>query len=162
VTRRHRSTCTRATSRPARAALTLVNGRLRERDRFGSCRVAAHRQQPDLGARLRIGVGVGPIGLFKAYVLREELDHLWTYKTRDGVANFLWGWLDVAVAAALGNGEARRHVGQALRWHRRLMRSCGPLWVVESLNTTIKGVIRRGRGVKDDTMLLLKLKWATT
>src|SRR5207249_10581281 len=32
--------------------------------------------------------------LFKAYVLREELDHLWTYKTRDGVANFLWGWLE--------------------------------------------------------------------
>ena len=37
--------------------------------------------------------------LFKAYVLREELDHLWTYRTRDGVANFLWGWLE------------------ALRWH---------------------------------------------
>src|SRR6267142_1791738 len=34
----------------------------------------------------------------------------------------------VAVAAAPGNGEARRHVGQALRWHRRLLRSCGPLW----------------------------------
>src|SRR6059036_2804671 len=32
--------------------------------------------------------------LFKAYVLREELDHLWTYTTRDGVANFLWGWLE--------------------------------------------------------------------
>src|SRR3984893_18163994 len=32
--------------------------------------------------------------LFKAYVLREELDHLWTYTTHDGVANFLWGWLE--------------------------------------------------------------------
>src|SRR5262249_35402778 len=38
--------------------------------------------------------------LFKAYVLREELDHLWTYKTRDGVAGFLFGWL------------------KALRWQR--------------------------------------------
>jgi transposase len=31
--------------------------------------------------------------LFKAYVLREQLDRLWTYKTRDGVAQFLFGWL---------------------------------------------------------------------
>lgn len=38
--------------------------------------------------------------LFKAYVLREELDRLWTYKTREGVATFLFGWL------------------KALRWQR--------------------------------------------
>ena len=33
--------------------------------------------------------------------------------------------------------------------------------VVESLNTTIKGVLRRARGMRDEEMLLLKLKWAT-
>ena len=33
--------------------------------------------------------------------------------------------------------------------------------VVESLNTTIKGVLRRARGIRDETMLLLKLKWAS-
>ena len=33
--------------------------------------------------------------------------------------------------------------------------------VVESLNTTIKGVLRRARGMRDETMLLLKLKWAS-
>ena len=38
--------------------------------------------------------------LFKAYVLREQLDRLWTYKTRTGVLNFLLGWI------------------QALRWQR--------------------------------------------
>src|SRR2546428_7991892 len=32
--------------------------------------------------------------LFKAYVLREQLDRLWTYKTRTGVLNFLNGWSD--------------------------------------------------------------------
>jgi hypothetical protein len=31
--------------------------------------------------------------------------------------------------------------------------------VVESLNTTIKSVIRRARGMRDEAMLLLKLKW---
>jgi transposase len=30
--------------------------------------------------------------------------------------------------------------------------------VVESLNTTIKAVIRRARGMRDEAMLLLKLK----
>jgi hypothetical protein len=29
------------------------------------------------------------------------------------------------------------------------------------LNTTIKAVLRRARGMRDDAMLLLKLKWAT-
>ena len=34
--------------------------------------------------------------------------------------------------------------------------------VVESINTTIKGVLRRARGMRDEQMLLLKLKWAPT
>jgi len=38
--------------------------------------------------------------LFKAYVLREQLDRLWTYKTRLGVLTFLLGWI------------------RALRWQR--------------------------------------------
>ena len=33
--------------------------------------------------------------------------------------------------------------------------------VVESINTTIKAVLRRARGMRDKEMLLLKLKWAT-
>ena len=33
--------------------------------------------------------------------------------------------------------------------------------VVESINTTIKAVLRRARGMRDEAMLLLKLKWAT-
>ena len=32
--------------------------------------------------------------LFKAHVLREQLDRLWTYKRRTGVSNFLNGWID--------------------------------------------------------------------
>jgi transposase len=31
--------------------------------------------------------------LFKAYVLREQLDRLWMYKTRPGVLNFVLGWI---------------------------------------------------------------------
>lgn len=100
--------------------------------------------------------------LFKAYVLREELDHLWTYKTRDGVANFLWGWLEALRWQRLPEMEK---LGDTLVTHfDGIAAFCDHavrFGVVESLNTTIKGVIRRGRGMTDETMLLLKLKWAT-
>ncbi len=33
--------------------------------------------------------------------------------------------------------------------------------VVEAVNTTIKGVLRRARGMRDEAFLVLKLKWAT-
>jgi hypothetical protein len=33
--------------------------------------------------------------------------------------------------------------------------------VVESINTTITAMLRRARGMRDEEMLLLKLKWAT-
>lgn len=100
--------------------------------------------------------------LFKAYVLREQLDRLWTYGTRPGVLNFLLGWL------------------QALRWQRLPeMHRLGDFLfrhlegiaaycdhpvrfgVVEAINTTIKAVLRRARGMRDERMLLLKLKWIT-
>ncbi len=100
--------------------------------------------------------------LFKAYVLREELDHLWTYTTRDGVANFLWGWLEALRWQRLPEMEK---LGDMLVKHfDGIAAFCDHavrFGVVESLNTTIKGVLRRGRGMKDETMLLLKLKWAT-
>jgi transposase len=100
--------------------------------------------------------------LFKAYILREQLDRLWTYKTPQGVGDFLLGWL------------------QALRWQRLPeMERLGTFLVkhlegiaaycfhpvrfgvVESINTTIKAVLRRARGMRNDAVLLLKLKWAT-
>ena len=100
--------------------------------------------------------------LFKAYVLREQLDRLWRYTTRERVAGFLFGWL------------------KALRWQRLPeMEKLGDLLVghfdgiaaycdhavrfgvVEAVNTTIKAVLRRARGMRDEAFLVLKLKWAT-
>ena len=100
--------------------------------------------------------------LFKAYVLREELDRLWTYNTRDGVANFLWGWLEALRWQRLPEMEK---LGDTLVHHiDGIAAYCDHpvrFGVVESLNTTIKAVLRRARGMRDDAMLLLKLKWAT-
>ena len=97
--------------------------------------------------------------LFKAYVLREQLDRLWTYKTRDGVARFLFGWLKALRWQRLPEMEK---LGDTLVNHfDGIAAYCDHpvrFGVVESLNTTIKGVLRRARGMRDETMLLLKLK----
>ena len=100
--------------------------------------------------------------LFKAYVLREQFDRLWTYKTREGVAQFLYGWLKALRWQRLPEMEK---LGDTLVNHfDGIAAYCDHpvrFGVVESLNTTIKGVLRRARGMRDETMLLLKLKWAS-
>ncbi len=100
--------------------------------------------------------------LFKAYVLREELDRLWTYKTREGVAEFLFGWLKALRWQRLP--EMERLADTLVKHFDGIAAYCDHavrFGVVESLNTTIKGVIRRARGMRDETTLLLKLKWAS-
>ena len=78
--------------------------------------------------------------LFKAYVLREQLDRLWTYKTRDGVARFLFGWLKALRWQRLPEME---RLGDTLvnhlRRHCRLLRPSGRFGVVESLNNHYQG-----------------------
>lgn len=100
--------------------------------------------------------------LFKAYVLREQLDRLWTYRTRCGVLDFLLGWFKALRWQRLPEME---RLGDFLLTHIDGIAAYSDhdvrFGVVESLNTTIKAVLRRARGMRDETMLLLKLKWAT-
>jgi transposase len=100
--------------------------------------------------------------LFKAYVLREQLDRLWLYKTRPGVLNFLLGWIRALRWQRLPEMERLgdflfRHVEGIAAYCDHPVR----FGVVESINTTIKAVLRRARGMRDEQLLLLKLKWAT-
>jgi transposase len=100
--------------------------------------------------------------LFKAYVLREQLDRLWTSKTRPGVLTFLMGWFKALRWQRLPEMEQLgdfllKHIEGIAAYGDHLVR----FGVVESINTTIKAVLRRARGMRDEDMLLLKLKWAT-
>jgi transposase len=100
--------------------------------------------------------------LFKAYVLREQLDRLWAYKTRPGVLNFLMAWFKALRWQRLPEMERLgdfllKHVDGIAAYCDHHVR----FGVVESINTTIKAVLRRARGMRDEEMLLLKLKWAT-
>ena len=101
--------------------------------------------------------------LFKAYVLREQLDRLWTYKTRTGVLNFLLGWIDaLALATPPGDGTRRATSSSGMSRaspptadHPRALRRRR----VDQHHH--QGGPARARGMRDETMLVLKLKWAT-
>ena len=100
--------------------------------------------------------------LFKAYMLREQLDRLWSYKTRPGVLNFLMGWFKALRWQPLPEMERLgdfllKHIEGIAAYCDHAVR----FGVVESINTTIKAVLRRARGMHDEETLLLKLKWAT-
>jgi transposase len=100
--------------------------------------------------------------LYKAYVLREQLDQLWTYKTRAGLARFLEGWRRALRWQRLP--EMNKLGDFLLRHFDGIAAYCDHpvrFGVVESLNTTIKAILRRARGMRDEKMLVLKLKWAT-
>jgi transposase len=100
--------------------------------------------------------------LFKAYVLREQLDRLWTYTRRTGVLNFVNGWIDALRWQRLPEMD---RLGEFLFKHiEGIAAYCDHpvrFGVVESINTTIKAVLRRARGMQNEVMLVLKLKWAT-
>jgi len=76
--------------------------------------------------------------LFKAYVLLEQLDRLWTYKTREGVPGSPFGWLKalrwqrLPEMEKLGDTLVSHFDGIAAYCNHRVR-----FGVVESLNTTI-------------------------
>lgn len=100
--------------------------------------------------------------LFKAYVLREQLDRLWTYRTRPGVLSFQMSWFKAlrwqCLTEMVRLGDfLLTHINGIAAYCDRPLR----FGVVESINTTIKAVIRRARRMRDEALLLLKLKRAT-
>ena len=74
--------------------------------------------------------------------------------------NFLNGWIDALRWQRLPEMD---RLGQFLFTHiEGIAAYCDHpvrFGVVESINTTIKAVLRRARGMRDETMLVLKLKW---
>jgi transposase len=100
--------------------------------------------------------------LFKAYILREQLDRLWSYVTPGGVRRFLTGWIKALRWQRLPEMQKlgaflQRHLDGIVAYCRHRVR----FGVVEGLNTTIKAILRRARGMRDERHLVLKLRWAT-
>jgi transposase len=95
--------------------------------------------------------------LFKAYVLKESLDRLWTYRYEGAMLSYLEHWIDQLRWQRLRPFEKlaamlMKHLDGILNYCRTKV----PLGMVEAINGNIKSLLRRGRGYKNLRYLLLK------
>lgn len=94
---------------------------------------------------------------FKAYILKESLDRLWTYRSEGAMLNSPQRWIDQLRWQRLEPFQklaqmSLDHLDGILDYCRTKV----PLGVVEAVNGDIKSLLRRGRGSKNLRYLLLK------
>jgi transposase len=95
--------------------------------------------------------------VFKAYLLKESLDRLWTYHYEGAMLNYLRRWIDQLRWQRLKPFQRLAemlldHLDGILNYCRTKL----PLGVVEAVNGNIQSLLRRGRGYKNLRYLLLK------
>jgi transposase len=95
--------------------------------------------------------------VLKAYLLKESLDRLWTYRYEGAMLRYLQNWMDQLRWQRL---KAFEKLAQMLLDHLEgILNYCRtkvPMGVVEAVNGNIKSLLRRGRGYKNLHYLLLK------
>jgi transposase len=95
--------------------------------------------------------------VLKAYLLKESLDRLWTYRYEGAMVRYLQNWMDQLRWQRLKPFEK---LAQMLLDHLEgILNYCRtkvPMGVVEAVNGNIKSLLRRGRGYKNLRYLLLK------
>jgi transposase len=95
--------------------------------------------------------------VFKAYLLKESLDRLWSYHNEGAMLNYLRGWINQLRWQRL---EPFQKLAAMLLDHLEgILNYCRtkvPLGVVEAINGNIKALMRRGRGYRNLRYLLLK------
>lgn len=95
--------------------------------------------------------------VLKAYLLKESLDRLWSYRYEGAMMRYLQNWMDQLRWQRLKPFEKLAqmlvdHLEGILNYCRTKV----PMGVVESVNGNIKSLLRRGRGYKNLRYLLLK------
>lgn len=95
--------------------------------------------------------------MMKAYLLKESLDRLWTYRYEGAALRYLNQWIDQLRWQRL---EPFQKLAEMLLRHQEgLLNYCRVpvrFGVVEAVNGNIKAILRRGRGYKNLRYLLLK------
>jgi transposase len=95
--------------------------------------------------------------ILKAYLLKESLDRLWTYRYEGAMMRYLHNWMDQLRWQRLKPFEKLAQMLVAhLEGILNYCRTKVPMGVVESVNGNIKSLLRRGRGYKNLHYLLLK------
>jgi transposase len=100
--------------------------------------------------------------VMKAYLLKESLDRLWSYRYEGAMLRYLQSWIDQLRWQRLKPFEKLAHMlldhlDGILNYCRTKVR----LGVVEAINGNIKALLRRGRGYKNLRYLLLKAQRMT-
>lgn len=93
----------------------------------------------------------------KAYLLKESLDRLWTYRYEGAALRYLNQWIDQLRWQRLE--PFKKLALMLLRHQEGILNYCRvkvPFGVVEAVNGNIKSLLRRGRGYKNLHYLLLK------
>jgi transposase len=95
--------------------------------------------------------------MMKAYLLKESLDRLWTYRYEGAALRYLNQWIDQLRWQRL---EPFKKLAEMLLSHLEgILNYCRVpvrFGVVEAVNGNIKALLRRGRGYKNLRYLLLK------
>lgn len=95
--------------------------------------------------------------MMKAYLLKESLDRLWTYRYEGAALRYLHQWIDQLRWQRL---EPFQKLAEMLLSHLEgILNYCRVpvrFGVVEAVNGNIKALLRRGRGYKNLRYLLLK------
>ena len=95
--------------------------------------------------------------MMKAYLLKESLDRLWTYRSAGAALRYLNQWIDQLRWQRLRPFQKLAHL--LVRHQEGLLNYCHvPLrfGVVEAINGNIKSLLRRGSGYQNLRYLLLK------
>ena len=95
--------------------------------------------------------------LMKAYLLKESLDGLWTFRYEGAMLRYFENWVAQLRWQRLEPMEKlarmlRNHLDGILNYCRVKV----PLGVVEAVNGNLKALLRRGRGYQNLSYLLLK------
>jgi transposase len=95
--------------------------------------------------------------VLKAYLLKESLERLWTYRYEGAMLRYLQSWIDQLRWQRL---VPFQNLAQMLLDHLEgILNHCRTqvrFGVVEAINSNIKTLLRRGRGYKNLRYLLLK------
>ena len=97
--------------------------------------------------------------VFKAYLLKESLEQLWTYRYRGAMLNYLNQWIEQLKWQRLVPFQELaemllKHVDGIANYCETKVR----FGVVEAVNANIRMLINRGRGYQNLRYLLLKAK----
>jgi transposase len=97
--------------------------------------------------------------VMKAYLLKESLERLWTYRYEGAMVRYLLSWIDQLRWQRLPPFQRLAqmladHLHGILNYCRTKVR----FGVVEAINGNIKTLLRRGRGYKNLAYLLLKAR----